>query len=264
MYRPKINFQQQPLPITNLVFSLRPYGSLYAERAYLDTSLQIQSNQAASLMEQYSTVEAKFLCLTGGKERRRLRKQMDLLRLRINYTVEQENIISRRLGELYVEIQSRESWAQFAHQIVVSMASSVMSSPLTYTPMSPMSRGIPSPATPLNGGVAEFVPQSCFGDSHAPEQLTCHQDPAKFASHLETVDEAGEDYLCEADWSSKSLESDIDPATPAAPMSPVIIEDVDREEQDEFEHVSFEAFQKRRLSLPCLRTIWPEIWSSTA
>lgn len=246
----------RPLPYTNshLIFSPRPYESLYVERAYLTSALQQHSGRAATLMGQYSAVESQLKGLPADKGRRRLRKQLGLLKSRINEAFEQERAIFSRLTELYMEIQSRESWMQIGYQQQQQAWS--MDSPSVGTPSvySPMSYSLPTPTTPLNGACAEFIPMGYFGDAHQLPESSLGKEATKANLGLETVDEAGEDPLCGPDSACESVESDTTPVTPVAADAP-IVEATDLETSGD---VHARDVRKRRFSLPCLQNAWPE------
>ncbi|KAM0346638.1 hypothetical protein ACHAPU_005350 [Fusarium lateritium] len=246
----KTDSKQQAQVNSSLLFSPRPFESLYIERAYLATSLQQQAGQAAQLMRQHCAVEFQLQNLVGDNGRRKLRKQLSLLKSRINQAAEQERAIFSRLGELYVEIQSRETWAQ-----AWTVDSPSVSTPLYF---SPVSCGFPTPTSPLGGTSADFTPMSYFGDFHQVAEPAYLQEPAMYG--LETVHEAGEDVLYDPIPCGKSVESEINPTTP------VTIEVLFAEEKDcdsEMESISNDdrcmAVRERRLSLPCLHNAWPEV-----
>lgn len=222
------------------------------ERAYLTSALQQHSGRAANLMRQYSIVESQLQGLPGDKGRRKLRKQLGLLKSRINEAFEQERAIFSRLTELYMEIQSRESWMQIGYQQAWSMDSPSVDTPSVY---SPISYSLPTPTTPLNGACAEFVPMGYFGDVHHLSKSSLGQEETEAGLGLETVDEAGEDLLFRPDSPCESVESDTTPATPVTADAP-IVEATDLEEASG--DVRALAIRKRRFSLPCLQNAWPE------
>ncbi|RMJ10000.1 hypothetical protein CDV36_010391 [Fusarium kuroshium] len=251
---PRVDVRPVPYANSHLIFSPRPYESLYVERAYLTSALQQHSSRAANLMRQYSIVESQLQGLPGDKGRRRLRKQLGLLKSRINEAFEQERAIFSRLTELYMEIQSRESWMQIGYQQQQAWS---IDSPSVGTPSvySPMSYSLPTPTTPLNGACAEFVPMGYFGDVHQLPESSLGQEETETGFGLETVDEAGEDLLCRPDSTCESVESDRTPTTPAAADAPSV-EATDLEEASG--NVWAMAIRKRRFSLPCLQNAWPE------
>ncbi|KAH7258382.1 hypothetical protein B0J15DRAFT_298330 [Fusarium solani] len=251
---PHVDVRPVPYANSHLIFSPRPYESLYVERAYLTSALQQHSSCAANLMRQYSIVESQLQGLPGDKGRRKLRKQLGLLKSRINEAFEQERVIFSRLTELYIEIQSRESWMQIGYQ---QQQAWPMDSPSVGTPSvySPMSYSLPTPTTPLNGACAEFVPMGYFGEVHHLSESSLGQEKTEASLGLETVDEAGEDLLCRPDLPCESVESDTTPATPVAADAP-IVEATGLEEASG--DVRIMAVRKRRFSLPCLQNAWPE------
>lgn len=87
----------------------RPAQDLLVERSYLVDSLASQGARAADLIQRLSVAEQTAAAGEGG---RRLRKQIALLRNRIAAAADQEKAVIVRLGELYVEMQSRERWAR--------------------------------------------------------------------------------------------------------------------------------------------------------
>ncbi|KAH7263124.1 hypothetical protein BKA59DRAFT_44495 [Fusarium tricinctum] len=245
----KVDTKQQALVNSSLLFSPRPFESLYIERAYLATSLQQQAGRAAELMRQYCAVELQLQSLVGDNGRRKFRKQLSLLKSRVNQAAEQEKAIFSRLGELYVEIQSHETWAQ-----AWSVDSSSVSTPLYF---SPVSCSFPTPTSPLGGASADFTPMGYFGDFHQfAEPAYFHQEPAMYG--LETVDEAGEDLLYDPTSSSKSVESETIPTTPVTVEVPFVEEK--NEGVPEMEENPIDdrcmAVRERRLSLPCLHNAW--------
>lgn len=245
----KADTKQQAQVNPSLLFSPRPFESLYIERAYLATSLQQQAGRAAEFMRQYCAVELQLQSLVGDNGRRKLRKQLSLLKSRVNQAAEQEKVIFSRLGELYVEIQSRETWAQ-----AWSVDSSSVSTPLYF---SPVSCSFPTPTSPLGGASADFTPMGYFSDFHqVTEPAYFHQEPATYG--LETVDEAGEDPVCDSTSNGESVESETIPATPLTADVPSVDEKneyVPEMEKNPIDGRSM-AVRERRLSLPCLHNAW--------
>ncbi|CAJ0541591.1 Ff.00g081270.m01.CDS01 [Fusarium sp. VM40] len=245
----KADTKQQAQVNSSLLFSPRPFESLYIERAYLATSLQQQAGRAAELMRQYCAVELQLQSLAGDNGRRKLRKQLSLLKSRVNQAAEQEKVIFSRLGELYVEIQSRETWAQ-----AWSVDSSSVSTPLYF---SPVSCSFPTPTSPLGGASADFTPMGYFSDFHqVTEPAYFHQEPVMYG--LETVDEAGEDLLYNPASSGKSVESETIPATPLTADVPSVEEKNECVLETEKNPIDGRcmAVRERRLSLPCLYNAW--------
>ncbi|KAK7415292.1 hypothetical protein QQZ08_012390 [Neonectria magnoliae] len=233
-------------PNNNSVFSPRPCENPYTERAYLSASLQLQSAKAADFMREYSMAEAQHQNLGAGKERRRLRKYLGLLRFKINQAVEQERAILARLGELYVEIQSLENWAWAGGHGPSFADGSLSEAPSVYTAMSPISYDMSTPISPLNATSPEFVPQGYFeGHQQLPDtQLGQQEEPADASMTLDTVMEEGEEPSCNHELSHDYVDDEVVQKT----------DDADHDSMPWFDA----GFRTRRLSLPCIQTAWPE------
>ncbi|KAF7564099.1 hypothetical protein G7046_g37 [Stylonectria norvegica] len=244
--RPRLDVGYQPSPNAQLIFSPRPYENLYVERAYLSSSLQKHEMHRDNLMRYHISALEQMQYLETAKERKHFRKRLSLLKSKMNAAVEQQRAIFNRLGELFVEIQSRESLAQASQQQWFnSMDSLSIDTPSAYSAMSPWSYGMHTPITPLNAMSPEFVPQGYFGDAWPPlDAWASHSEMADSKVGLETVDEAAEDMLCSSGLDSECYgEGQLKKAGYMRRMS------------CEIESL---AIHERRLSLPCLQTVWPE------
>lgn len=147
------------------------------EHSYLNDSIQKQASRAIGLWRQY--VEA-------GKERRKLRKHLSLLKAKIDEVGNQEKVMFNRLGELYVEIRIRLAMAGFqAHHSVDGSLP-----PSSYTVASPIPPMATPSATLLNASSPNFVPMRSFQDTRRPS--TSFSDAVPFEGVLETVEEAAE------------------------------------------------------------------------
>lgn len=87
----------------------RAYEEIYHEQAYLGTYLQQKTTRMEGLIREYAESEAELSRGAEGKTRRRLRKMLHLLRCKIDETSEQEHAIFSRIGELYMELNSRNT-----------------------------------------------------------------------------------------------------------------------------------------------------------
>lgn len=92
----------------------RPYEAIYHERAYLASYLEQKTQRIERLIREYSEAEAQLERGATGKTRRRLRKLLSLLRGKLDEASEQERAMFSRMGELYMELSSRESWERAA------------------------------------------------------------------------------------------------------------------------------------------------------
>ncbi|RGP63312.1 hypothetical protein FSPOR_8680 [Fusarium sporotrichioides] len=248
----KPDAKQQPQANSRLLFEPRPFENLYTDQAYLTSIFQQQASRASDLMRRYCAVEQQLRNLDGDQGRRKLRKQLSLLKSKMSQAVEQEKIISSRLFDLYVEMQSRETWSQ-----AWTATSPSVESPYCF---GPGSYSFSAPTTPLVGSSADFVPMGYFDDFH---QTTgpFYASPELALCGLETVDEAAEDLLYGPDSSSASIESETTPATPIAAELPFAEEknECGSEVGDELDDSRFMVARERRMSLPCLRHTWPEV-----
>ncbi|KAM3513423.1 hypothetical protein MY11210_002903 [Beauveria gryllotalpidicola] len=88
----------------------RPYEEIYHEQAYLATYLQQKTQRIESIIKEYSGTQAQLERGAEGKTRRRLRKLLNLLRCKLDEASAQERAIFSRMGELYMELNSRDTW----------------------------------------------------------------------------------------------------------------------------------------------------------
>ncbi|KGQ08967.1 hypothetical protein BBAD15_g5691 [Beauveria bassiana D1-5] len=88
----------------------RPYEEIYHEQAYLATYLQQKTQRIESIIKEYSETQSQLQRGAEGKTRRRLRKLLNLLRCKLDEASEQERVIFSRMGELYMELNSRDTW----------------------------------------------------------------------------------------------------------------------------------------------------------
>ncbi|QYT04686.1 hypothetical protein H0G86_011591 [Trichoderma simmonsii] len=141
---------KQTTPSLNFMFHPRSYEEIYAERAYLTTSLHVCSVKVMELIHQYALIE-EFLQAKEhpGKERRKLRKQMSFIKVKFSEASRQEKAIVMRLSELHMEQLGRDAWDQI-HQrrMLYSNFSSNSAMPSI------------SPETPLSATSKEFVPSA--------------------------------------------------------------------------------------------------------
>ncbi|KAK0757331.1 hypothetical protein N5P37_010052 [Trichoderma harzianum] len=141
---------KQTTPFWNLMFRPRSYEEIYAERAYLTTSLHVCSVKVMELIHQYALIEEVLQAKEHpGKERRKLRKQMSFIKVKFAEASRQERAIVMRLSELHMEQLGRDAWDQI-HQrrMFHSNFSSNTAMPST------------SPETPLSATSKEFVPSA--------------------------------------------------------------------------------------------------------
>lgn len=233
----------------SLVFSPRPYKTMYAERAYLTSSLQLQTSRSADLIRKYSFAEARHQHLEAGKERRRLRKHLRFLRSKMIEAAEQQKTVYSRLGELHVEIQSREAWILSGYQGSSFMDITIPESPSVYSTMS--SYDLSTPTTPLDATSPAFVPQGYFGDDvmYPLDPLPCQKEPKGASRSLDTVVEESDELLPKPELNDISSECG---------NGEVDVEMNDTDSESAWLDDCFKVTRSRRLSLPYIQTAWPE------
>lgn len=237
---------------------------MFAEHAYLTTALAKQAVVRQSLIRDYSDYERQ-LANSGnmtGKARRRLRKKMNLTQDRLDLGAQQERSIYLRLGELFMEQQSHETWthAQQRHAMpfaqpfpdqpqlgLITNLNDVYYSAPNQVNFIPDYEWCPAPQnTPLNPTLPGFVPgQYSFGSGESSQLQHTSWSSSSFA--LETVSETSED---------------VDPLCVTANLSKIVIADGGDEAASWRRSTSDDdecgATRERRLSLPCLQSPWPE------
>lgn len=246
---------RDPASSRDIVFSPRPFEDLHAERLYLSSSLHKQTLHAEGLIRDYSSAQRQLQAYedgnTYGKARRHLKKQLNLLKLKILKVGNQERAIGSRLGEVGVELQSREAWDRESQGSCFSMLLDSSASSLGgwsddgYAMLSANSLSYPMfPETPLNALSPSFVPGSSFPWSLVEEDETgidavlCNgvqKDPVQgFASnHGLTFN-----YCCQVDLDDDTAEGDARRLSMGGPAQAALL--------------------RKRLSLPNMSSLWIE------
>ncbi|OBT72360.1 hypothetical protein VF21_07502 [Pseudogymnoascus sp. 05NY08] len=87
-------------------------NSIFAERAYLLSSLQREDVRATALLTVIADLNARMAsgAPMGGKEAKWLRRDLAAKRHAADMSVRQEKLILQRLGEVTLVIQQRERW----------------------------------------------------------------------------------------------------------------------------------------------------------
>ncbi|KAL7961244.1 hypothetical protein V8C34DRAFT_24312 [Trichoderma compactum] len=169
---------KQTTPSWNLMFHPRSYEEIYAERAYLTTSLHVYSVKVMELINQYALIEEVLQAKEHpGKERRKLRKQMSFFKVKLSEATRQEKAIVMRLTELHMEQLARDAWDQIQQRrMLYSKFSSDAAMPST------------SLETPLSATSKEFVPST-----GPPVRAQCCALEVEKSWTLDTVVEAKEE-----------------------------------------------------------------------
>jgi hypothetical protein len=220
----------------SFILAPRPFEELCAESGYLFAEIQKYSVLRKQLYQQYSYIAEQLATFNTPKERRQKRKKLNLLKLKISAAAEQEKRILLRLGEVRMEMDSRETWAQ-VHETRAGLSSLASPGPTlsSFSAVSDASSNPSSCTTPLNAFSPVFVPKGETRELPPPGPCAW---AAETGLELGTVDEATEDlcnheleYTYRADEETKLLEWD------GALMKPRL---------------------KRSPSLPGLQFLWPE------
>lgn len=172
------------------MFHPRSYEEIYAERAYLTTSLHVCSVKVMELINQYALIEEVLQAKEHpGKERRKLRKQMSFIKVKLTEASRQEKAIVMRLSELHMEQLARDAWDQIQQRrMFYPNFSSDAARPST------------PPETPLSATSKEFVPST-----GPPVRAQCCALEVEKSRTLDTVVEAKEE---EDDDDDESLKED--------------------------------------------------------
>jgi hypothetical protein len=262
---PRLNTShaRRPSLSLDLIFTPRPLEVILAERAYLISSHHRQNMQSRQFIREYSVLEKEFFSpVTHGKARRRLRKKLGHLRAQLEQAAGQEKFIFNRIGEVYTELSSHAAWSEAAlwriplqqqhQQVGHSDASSEgyfagYGSPLSRETSSSSQNALLDPTSPV------FVPgRPIYASSDSSSAIKFTSDLSN-SSALETVDETSED--CSSDHESYEELDEEDPhnsecgeSTENSPL---------RERRTSCDEALMSPREKR-LSLPCLGSVWPE------
>lgn len=90
---------------------------------YHETIPQAQSLRTTHLIRQYSSLEEELSHIATPQQRRRLRRQLSLVRARLSDAGGQERALLVRLGELCVELRNHETWEQVQRERAAAAAS---------------------------------------------------------------------------------------------------------------------------------------------
>ncbi|PHH81317.1 hypothetical protein CDD83_3614 [Cordyceps sp. RAO-2017] len=223
--------------VSGAVFRPRPYEDIYSEQAYLTASLQNMAVAGVDLIRQYGLVEDELRGMAASKQRRRLRKRLNLLRSQIAAAAEQEQAIFLRLSELYVEVNSRDAWYRSGRERE-ALGGSPRQGPRAAAPEP--SRCVKldqhGSSTHLNGATPEFVPggQRAAPSGRRPEAARASSPPSSPAalSGVAVVSDGSDDGSCDDDGPRYQYRTE-EGRRPGRPRA------------------------ESRLSLPSLDSVWP-------
>ncbi|WQF80405.1 hypothetical protein CDEST_05419 [Colletotrichum destructivum] len=247
--------QQQQQPGWSAFMSPNSFEQLYTEKAYLTASLETQGDKEVSLMRRLSILQEKIDNGLPSDERRRSRKKTALLKSKIMEAAAQKKTILLRLGDIYVALQSRETWVQVQSELYERRRSwwSTDSPGTAYeTTPSDVASMIP---TPLNAASPMFFPMGCHSSYGTWEAMTpcceslvqASQDGSPYESWPEGNGVVGN----RADeLANRGLRFEYRPQTSLQ------YGNVDGNHQPFFNEISPRR-PNRRMSLPSLKCFWP-------
>lgn len=243
--RPK-SLSKQQQSSSSPIFNPRPYEAIFAETAYLTAALQQQLAQAADLISRYTLAEVQLQ--TGGvtgKRRRRLRKQLNQLKLQMLEAAQQEKALCVRLSELYMEQQSRDTWSRMHGQYMPEAGDGL--------PV-PLAIPIASTAVLLNAESPEFVPSEVRFESGDCYQRGVVSEKSSFSNtQLEAVEEEAEQNELDDSQVGKLL---CNHGLKFEYQCPV--EESGFAKVTEYCKETAVLHRDRRRSVPNLRSLWPE------
>jgi hypothetical protein len=253
--------------------------------------IQNCSTKVADYIRDYSNFESKLRQGAYGKSRRRLRKKLGLLRTRISEASQQQRAAFSRLGEVFLELESRDAWNTAFIQAQGWSGTSVpqINEPCTPRPASAVSDGstksldaepeaLTRGSSSLNPEAAVFVPKT---KQHSRRENSSERQRV---TRIETVPELVEEEerdereslsaetACAASASEHELESTEqetqtsaveEPFCDAAADSEALQTETDAERWHYVQVLSEDSDTEenghytKRWSLPVMRYIWP-------
>ncbi|KXH40089.1 hypothetical protein CSIM01_09944 [Colletotrichum simmondsii] len=160
--RASVNTTTNPNSGWSAAASPLSFEQLYTEKAYLMDSLRKQGEREINLMRRLSTLQENVDSGVPPDERRKARKKIALLKSKIVDATAQKNVILLRLGDIYVDLQSRGTWMLIQNELYEkryawwsvdsSSASANATTPSDVTSMIP---------APLDAASPIFFPAGC-------------------------------------------------------------------------------------------------------
>ncbi|KAK2042114.1 hypothetical protein LZ31DRAFT_373394 [Colletotrichum somersetense] len=221
---------------------------LYTEKAYLTASLENQGNREADLMRKLSVLQERIDNGLPSDERRKSRKRAALLKSRIAEVAGQKKAILLRLGDIYVELQSRETWTQIQSELHERRCSSWGTKDVT-TP-SDVTSMIP---TPLDAASPMFFPASYHPlhvtwDVPSQSESQMHALPDGVQAEFRPGCNNAFD-TCANELRSHSLRFKYE--------NQALAPGVDEERNQDPSQDDNLRSHRRRMSLPALKCLWP-------
>ncbi|KAK7449116.1 hypothetical protein CaCOL14_007581 [Colletotrichum acutatum] len=254
--RPSVNTTTNPNSRWSAVASPLSFEHLYTENAYLTASLSKQGERENDLMRRLSTLQENVDSGLPPEERRKARKKIALLKSKILDATAQKKAILLRLGDIYVELQSREIWMQIQNELYERRSawwsvdspstSAYATTPSDVTSMMP---------TPLDVASPVFFPAGCH-----PVYNTWDVAAPRFEEHwYEVYDTIPAESWAHLGQPPEVLAKDLGNHglqfvywLRAGDLRQDVIEGQDQESSQEIELPT----SGRRSSLPSLKSLW--------
>jgi hypothetical protein len=188
---------QAPWSPADTLLNPQPYEHLYAERAYLVSTLQQHTAKIMDLVQQHwQATEQPPEYSPVGNDRRRSRKKQSALRSKLHEAVSQKNVALLRLSELELELQSRDAWLRARDEATsyfdFPSPDTTFSGPFV---MTDVSASTSTCTTPLNAISPSFVPgPKLYQDFGTQERHSSSRESSVTGMKLDTVDEASEQF----------------------------------------------------------------------
>lgn len=220
-WQPRLPIQNSPQPGAMAAATRNPLQSLRIEREYLDQNLLTQGQRAKRLHSHLAVLQDRLRKAESKAEAARSRRQMRNLGKDLVLSTQQREAALLRLNDLNVEIRSRECWDQVQRQRVAAqpITSGNYHSSSLASFSTPTSGYTRSPATPnISSSASRLNPSS---QEFVPAVISHEDVPPNLAWEY-------------ADWTS--------------------------DEPDRLHKLplpSRRQLSQRRLSLPCLQSVWP-------
>ncbi|KAK1700019.1 hypothetical protein BDP55DRAFT_214401 [Colletotrichum godetiae] len=151
-----------PTNLWSALTSLNFSEQSYTEKAYLMASLSKQNEREIELMRKLSTLQVNVDSGLPSDERRKARKKIALLKSKISDATAQKKAILLRLSDIYVELQSRETWVQIQNELYERRCAWwAVDSPGAAAYATTLSDVTSMMPTPFDAASAVFFPAGC-------------------------------------------------------------------------------------------------------
>lgn len=269
----QLEHTRRPSPRAQCLLAPRSYEEIYHERAYLTTYLQQKTRRIEGLVKEYSEAEAQLNAGAEGKARRRLRKLQNLLRCKLDEASEQERAIFSRMGELYMELSSRDTWERSRTTQSAASFAGIPGGENVVPPVTPCPSFASSEWSVTSSFLESPVSVSDLRFPDAEVQLCqddCTLSPSLGSDYLETVLEEAEKTSKTPTSAKRETADENTPSWHSLNQEPEVgtleydyayYEDSDNGEthgSDSERCRNVSKIRKNRLSLPVMQFVWPD------